>query len=88
MSSTQADWCQIGEDFAICGTDMKEHSREDFGIKWCFQCRGRHKFWKVLLVPNGLSYYGPSIEIECDHCKGQSSDLFPGWSRTWGDEDN
>ena len=84
-ADTQADWCQIGEDFAICGTDMKEHSRRSEGVKWCFHHRGRAEFARIVSVPDGLSYYGPSVAIKCTHCSALDGDLFPGWSREGGD---
>jgi len=79
MESRSADWCEDGDDFAICGTRMKEHSRRSQGAKWCFHCRKRHEFFWVVMVPDGLSYYGPSADMEGigDWC----TDLFPGWSR-------
>lgn len=79
-----ADWCEIGDGFAFCGTRMKEHSRRSFGVRWCFHCRKRHEFFKVVMVPDGLSYYGPDIDIQGtgEDC----TDLFPGWSREWGEE--
>jgi hypothetical protein len=87
MSNAEwADWCETNDDrtFSICGTRMKEHSRTDWGVKWCFQCRKRHQFWKVVLVPDGLSYYDPEVAVRCEVCKVYDTDLFPGWTRTWG----
>ncbi|RZT66772.1 hypothetical protein EV139_0899 [Leucobacter luti] len=74
-----ADWCAQAGGVAICGTSMKEHSRESQGDKWCFVCRKRHEFWWVVTVPDGLSYYGPEAGMEgvAKWC----SDLFPGWVR-------
>lgn len=76
-----ADWCEIGDDIAICGTRMKEASRKSVGERWCFHCRKRHNFDLVVRVPDGLSYYGPEPSI--DGIKGACTDLFPGWSREW-----
>ncbi len=74
-----ADWCADFGGFAICGTDMKEVSRESEGIKWCFHCRTRHEFWWVVSSPTGFSYYGPTASIKGI---GQGcTDLFPGWYR-------
>ena len=86
MSSTDvsADWCVSDGDFAICGTDMTEHSRRSMGDKWCFHCRTRHEFWWVVMAPTGLSYYGPHVEIH--GVKRDCTDLFPGWSREWEDD--
>ena len=71
-----ADWS-----IAICGTDMIEKSRRPEGIRWCFHCRKRHEFERVVMVPDGLSYYGPSVFIEGP--KPDCTDLFPGWYREW-----
>lgn len=79
-----ADWCEDYGTFAVCGTRMVEDWRRSEGVLWCFHCRKRHEFFRVLMVPDGPSWYGPHIEIvgERDDC----TDLFPGWSRTWGDD--
>jgi len=71
-----ADWCVSDGQFSICGTAMKEHSRTSEGIKWCFHCRRRHEFFWVVMVPDGLSYYGPSAGME--GVTSECSDLFPG----------
>lgn len=79
-----ADWCHADGQVSICGTRMKEHSRTSMGQRWCFHHRRRHEFARVVMVPDGLSYYGPHIEIqgETDDC----TDLFPGWTREWEDD--
>ena len=82
-AETWADWCESDGDVAICGTRMKEHSRTSEGVKWCFHCRKRHEFFYVVMVPDGLSYYGPSVSI--DGIKDDCTDLFPGWTREWED---
>jgi hypothetical protein len=76
-----ADWCEATEGFAICGTRMREDSRRLYGRRWCFHCRVRHDFDWVVMVPDGLSYYGPHAEIQGP--TSQCTDLFPGWSREW-----
>lgn len=82
MSTVEsADWCEVGENFAICGTHMKEHGRRSMGVKWCFRCRVRHEFFHVVMAPVGLSYYGPHVEIH--GVRNDCSDLFPGWTREW-----
>ena len=81
-----ADWCEGDGTVAICGTRMKEHSRRSEGVRWCFRCRRRVEFERVVMVPDGLSYYGPSAFVECTNCKSADGDLFPGWSREWEDE--
>lgn len=82
-AQTSADWCEIAEGFAICGTRMKEHSRRSIGEKWCFHCRKRHEFSWVVMAPDGPSYYGPHVEIQ--GVKSDCTDLFPGWTREWED---
>lgn len=84
MSEQVADWCATDGVVSICGTRMKEGSRRSLGERWCFHHRRREEFWHVVMVPDGMSYYGPHVEI-----KGPSrdcSDLFPGWSREWSDD--
>ena len=76
-----ADWCEADGGLAICGTRMKEHSVRTEGEKWCFHCRKRHEFFRVITVPDGLSYYGPNVAIE--GIKPDCTDLFPGWTREW-----
>ena len=79
-----ADWCYSDGRFAICGTTMKEHSRRSEGVKWCFHCRKRHEFFWVVMVPDGLSYYGP--EARMGGIASGCTDLFPGWTREWGED--
>lgn len=74
-----ADWCVESEGVVICGTHMEEHSRRSEGIRWCFSCRKRHEFWWVVMVPTGLSYYGPTAHME--GTESRCTDLFPGWYR-------
>lgn len=74
-----ADWCESDGTLAICGTRMTEYARSSMGQRWCFTCRRRHNFERVVMVPDGLSYYGPHAEIRgvAERC----TDLFPGWTR-------
>jgi len=74
-----ADYCDDYGGVVICGTRMKEVSRASEGERWCFTCRRRHEFWWVVTAPDGMSYYGPSAQMEGvnRHCH----DLFPGWYR-------
>lgn len=77
-----ADWCEdIGGGVVVCGTDMEEESRRSIGLRWCFHCRKRHEFWRVVMAPVGLSYYGPHVEFQGHG--SDCTDLFPGWSREW-----
>lgn len=79
-----ADWCApVGDNVIVCGTHMVEHSRRSEGVKWCFRCRTRVEFVRIVMVPDGPSYYGPSVHIECSKCGIYDGDLFPGWSREW-----
>lgn len=82
-----ADWCQpLGDAGFICGTRMREHYRRSEGVKWCFRCRKRCDMQLVVAVPDGLSYYGPTVHIECAGCGSHDGDLFPGWTREWEEE--
>lgn len=81
-----ADWCQTNGQVVICGTRMKEYSRQSEGTRWCFCCRRRAEFQRVVTVPDGRSYYGPSIRIECANCKTPDGDLFPGRFREWNED--
>jgi hypothetical protein len=81
MTTATADWCEVSDDFAICGTRMKEHSRRSEGDKWCFHCRKPHEFFWVVMVPDGISYYEPSADME--GIKPDCTDLFPGWFRAY-----
>lgn len=78
------DWCLDTGALALCGTDMREHTRRSEGVRWCFTCRVRHEFWWVVMTPVGLSYYGPSAHMEGVHPR--CTDLFPGWYREAADE--
>jgi len=79
-----ADWCETDGNIAICGTSMREYSRRSEGERWCFYHRRRHEFWWVVMVPAGMSYYGPTAHMEGTgpYCR----DLFPGWCREAVDE--
>lgn len=79
-----ADWCASDGGLAISGTRMREFSRKPDGeTRWCFTCRKRRDFEKVISVPDGLSYYGPNGRIECTTCRTDDGDLFPGNYRIW-----
>jgi len=81
-----ADYCTPFPGGVICGTRMREHSRRSEGIKWCFHCRTRCEMWRVVAVPDGDSYYGPTVHIECGGCRAVDGDLFPGRTREWEEE--
>jgi hypothetical protein len=78
-----ADWCVGDSNLVVCGTRMKEYSRTSEGIRWCFACRKRVEFQRVVTIPDGMSYYGPSISIDCTNCGAYDGDLFPGRYREW-----
>lgn len=86
ITEAQAEWCDVSANIFICGTRMKEHSRNSLGDKWCFQCRKRVEFELVVMMPDGDSYYGPSASIDCTNCGAIDGDLFPGWNRDWPDD--
>ena len=65
----------------ILRTPMEEISRRSLGEKYCFVCRRRRDFEHVISAPVGLSYYGPTTQIECTHCGKIDGDVFPGHSR-------
>lgn len=87
MTATRADWCATDGQIAISGTRMKEHSRQSEGTRWCFRCRRRVEFERVVTVPDGRSYYDGCVWIECTNCKAADGDLFPGRYREWGDDE-
>lgn len=84
QAEASADWCADMGGLVICGTRMVEHSKRSEGIRWCFHHRRRHEFFRVVMTPDGPSYYDPyaTIEGETPDC----TDLFPGWTREWGDD--
>ncbi len=65
------------------GPKMREHSREDTAVRWCFKERKRVMFQKVVMTPDEESYYGPTVHIECSSCKTIDGDCFPGHEREW-----
>ena len=83
-----ADYCTpIGYVGVICGTRMRERFRDSEGVAWCFHCRKRCDMQRVVRVPDGDSWYGPTVHIECSGCGAIDGDLFPdGRYRDWGDE--
>lgn len=71
----------------ICREPMEEYSRTPDGDeRWCFVCRKRTTFERVIDTPTGMSYYGPTIRIECTRNHHTDGDMFPGGYRTWGDD--
>jgi hypothetical protein len=68
------------------GPQMREVARELLGDRWCFRCRARSEFVRILHAPVGLSYYGPSQTIQCDRCGEMDGDLFPGRERGWNED--
>jgi hypothetical protein len=62
---------------------MEEVDRRSEGERWCFRCRKRREFEYVISAPIGLTYYGPTEQVECTHCGMIDGDLFPGYGREW-----
>ena len=68
---------------AICGPEMEEIRRWPEGIKWCFECRKRVEFFRVVMAPvDQISYYGPNFSMDCEHGHN-NGDMFPGNERGW-----
>lgn len=87
-------------DIHILHTPMTEVSRTDDGERWCFRCRARRRFLRVVETPivvswcdlatrevefNTGAYYGPSMEVVCGTCGRVDGDCFPGTWREWGE---
>lgn len=72
--------------FLCRGPRMREASREDTAIRWCFKERKRVMFQKVVTVPDEPSYYGPHVYIECTSCGTIDGDCFPGHEREWEED--
>jgi hypothetical protein len=66
-------------------TPMRETARYDEGVRWCFRCRRRVRFWMIVMETVEPSYYGPSATIRCEHGH-HDGDCFPGTYREGGDE--
>ena len=69
----------------ICGEETREVARRPEGERFCFICRTRRAFLRIVDAPVGMSYYGPSTRIECGTCATIDGDLFPGREREWLD---
>lgn len=64
----------------------REVSRRPEREAWCFECRRRARFERVVKTPvDVFSYYGSRAQIECErgHVDG---DCFPGTLREWSDD--
>lgn len=72
---------------------MEEIRRKPDGYRFCFVCRKRRDFVRVVTAPvipehptiDDLPYYGPSTRIECTACRTMDGDCFPGTEREWSD---
>ena len=63
-------------------TPMKEYGRVDYGERYCFHCRKKRNFTRIVSVPTDpMSYYGASSAVKCDVCGQTDADLFPGHYR-------
>jgi hypothetical protein len=70
----------------VCGPgEVKVLDAQSLGDKWCFVCRKRVEFTKTVKADAQPSYYDPWVTITCPRGH-QDGDLFPGWTREWGDE--
>lgn len=79
--------CRAFEGGVICGEQMERVKDEKHGEdRWCFRCRKVREFRFIVMAPVGYSYYEPNPSIRCGNCDLQDGDMFPGWSRTWGDD--
>lgn len=69
---------------ALCGPATEVVATREVGVKWCFRCRVRSVFTDTLRATVEPSYWEPFWTRRCErgHIDG---DLFPGWSREWGD---
>lgn len=68
----------------ICWTEPHQVISSDWdGERYCFVCRKRREFFRVVKAPVGLSYYGPHSEIVCAFCNAVDGDCFPGSEREW-----
>lgn len=73
----------------ILVTPMDEVSRRPDGERWCFVCRTRRVFARVVLRPivrdidDTGAWYGPTTRIECATCRTVDGDCFPGTEREW-----
>ncbi|MGI8404449.1 MAG: hypothetical protein ACR2OE_06745, partial [Thermomicrobiales bacterium] len=61
----------------ILHTPMHEVQRRPDGEpRWCFACRSRQPFERVVTAPDDLmSSYGPTTSIRCGHCGQEDTDL-------------
>ena len=70
-------------------TPMEEVSRRADGVRWCFVCRKRRAFERVVSRPVVTSlddtgaWYGPTTDIACASCRTVDGDCFPGTEREW-----
>jgi hypothetical protein len=76
----------------ILWTEPREEIwRKSDGERWCFICRKRRLFERVMNAPiipenptiDDLPWYGPRTWIECSHCHTTDGDCFPGTEREW-----
>ena len=70
----------------ILHTPLKEVAAFSEGERYCFRCRTRQPFMRVVLVTREMSYYGPTREVRCCVCDELNGDCFPGTWREWKDD--
>jgi hypothetical protein len=73
----------------ILVTPMEDVLWESFGERYCFSCRTRREFERIVSLPvvtspdDSGAWYGPSVRIECATCRTVDGDVFPGRVRDW-----
>lgn len=74
-----------GEVLCIIQTRMKEVSRRQEEVRFCFVCREHRQHWKVVMVDEDPeSYYGAHVELQCDRC-GRDHTRMDGERRRFGE---
>lgn len=68
---------------AICGSAMREVSRQSEGVRWCFNHRARAEFVRIVTATVEPSYYEPNVRIECSVCGQIDGDVGFGGCREW-----
>jgi hypothetical protein len=75
---------QVG---TLCREPSMEVSRKPDGEeRWCFYCRKRTTFERVITMPTFPSYYGPNFSVRCTRAGHDDGDMFPGYYRVWGED--
>ena len=76
--------CQQAGALTVCQPNERvELSRESIGEHWCFKCRERREFFRVVTGDAEPGYYEPNPAIICGTCNTDDGDCFPGTYREW-----